>query len=152
MVGQASGNGLDRAVGFFINRCSHMMAEVGARLFEEAGYRVTAQDFAILFRLWKQDGLTQVQLSHLMLRDKTTITRRIDGLVKKGLVERRCDPKGRRLFRIHLTDVGEGAVCSMVAQIDAFYGEVLSGVPDADREATIRTLKTIIDHIARKGM
>ena len=50
--------------------------------------------------------MTQVEIAALMMRDKTTITRRIDGLVKKQLVERNPDPDDRRYFRIGLTVAG----------------------------------------------
>jgi len=142
---------LERAMGFFVNRTAYVMSEEVARRFARQGYVITAQDFGILFRLWKQGGLTQVQIAALMMRDKTTITRRLDGLVKKGLIERRIDENDRRLFRIHLTDAGKSATGELMGVVDAFQGEVLAEVPLEDREATVRTLKKIIETVIRSG-
>jgi len=149
MDGQANSFELERAIGFFVNRTAYVMSEEVARRFQEQGYKLSAQDFGILFRLWKQDGLTQVQMAALMMRDKTTITRRLDGLVKKGLIERRVDENDRRLFRIHLKDEGKRATEKLMGVVDAFQGEVLSEVPAEDRAATVRTLKKIIETVTR---
>ena len=140
---------LERAIGFFVNRTAYVMSEEVAKRFQNQGHKISAQDFGILFRLWKQSGLTQIQIASLMMRDKTTITRRIDSLVKKGLIERRVDESDRRIFRVHLTDTGLKATEKLMTVVDGFQKEVLSDVSTEDREATIRTLKKITEYVAR---
>lgn len=142
---------LERAVGFYVNRTAYVMSEEVARRFQGCGYKLSAQDFGILFRLWKQDGLSQVQIASLMMRDKTTITRRLDALVKKGLIERRIDSDDRRLFRIHLTKEGMLATERLMVVVDEFQKEVLAEVPEQDKEATIRTLKKITEYLTRSN-
>ncbi len=140
---------LERAIGFYVNRTACVMSEEVARRFQRCGYKLSAQDFGILFRLWKQDGLSQVQIASLMMRDKTTITRRIDALVRKGLVERRPDSADRRLYRIHLTVEGMKAAESLMVVVDEFQKEVLDDIPDEHKEITINTLKRITDYVSR---
>ncbi len=134
---------LDQAIGMHLNRAAFLMTDEIARRFSDAGWPLSAQDFGIMFRLRSQGAMTQVEIAALMLRDKTTITRRIDGLVKKQLVERRPDPDDRRYFRIMLTPRGEKALDAMIPLVRDFQHEVLSDVPEADREATLRTLRHI---------
>jgi len=140
---------LEQAIGFNINRAAFVMREEIALRFREAGYPLTAQDFGILYRLNRQDGLTQMVIASLMMRDKTTITRRLDALVRKGLIERRPDPEDRRCFRIHLTDHGREAVAVLSDKVAAFQQEVLADVPEADRLATFNTLKNIVNYVTR---
>jgi len=149
MSGQEESFELERAIGFFVNRTAYVMSEEVASRFREQGYNLTAQDFGILFRLWKQDGLSQIKIAALMMRDKTTITRRLDGLVKKGLIERWPDENDRRRFRIHLSKEGRTSTEQLMVVVDAFQKEVLVDVPDEDREATVRTLKRITEHVTR---
>ena len=141
---------LERAIGFYVNRTAYVMSEEVASRFQEQGYKLSAQDFGILFRLWKQDGLSQVQISSLMMRDKTTITRRLDALVRKGLIERRPDLSDRRLFRIHLTKEGMLAAERLMVVVDEFQKEVLADIPDEHKEITISTLKKITELVTRK--
>lgn len=150
MRDQADQFELERAIGFYVNRTAYVMSEAVARRFQEHGFKLSAQDFGILFRLWKQDGLSQVQIASLMMRDKTTITRRLDALVKKGLIERRADVNDRRLFRIHLTQEGMLATERLMAVVDAFQKEVLTDIPDEHKEITINTLKKITAWVTRK--
>ncbi|TLS67041.1 MarR family transcriptional regulator [Mariprofundus erugo] len=137
---------LEQAIGMQVNRTAFLMTEEIARRFADYGYPLSAQDFGILFRLLKKGAVTQVEIAALMMRDKTTITRRIDGLVKKGLVERNPCPQDRRCFRIGLTEAGRQALSVMIPLVRDFQQEVLCDVPDEEKAATMKTLK----HIAEK--
>jgi DNA-binding MarR family transcriptional regulator len=68
---------------------------------------LTPPQFGLLAFLWKQDGLTQVELSEKGQIDRTTIGGLIDRLEKIGLVERRQHPQDRRAYKIHLTQRGK---------------------------------------------
>ncbi len=137
---------LDQAIGMHVNRTAFLMTEEIARRFSGHGYAVTAQDFGILFRLSK-GVMTQVEIAALMMRDKTTITRRVDGLVKKGLVVRTPDLNDRRYYRIALTAAGEAALAVLAPLVSDFQQELLRDIPDADKQATIDTLKHISDQL-----
>jgi len=138
---------LDQAIGMHVNRTAFLMTEEIARRFSSQGYLLSAQDFGILFRLSQQGSMTQVEIAAAMMRDKTTITRRIDGLVKKHLVERSPDPDDRRYFRIGLTDQGTEALEVLISLVSKFQRELLSDISDADKSATIKTLKHISEQL-----
>ncbi|MDX8403241.1 MAG: MarR family transcriptional regulator [Mariprofundaceae bacterium] len=140
---------LEHAMGFFVNRTAFVMSEEMVRRFKAHGQRLSAQDFGILFRLWKQNGLSQVQIASLMMRDKTTITRRLDALVRKDLIERRIDPADRRLYRIHLTEQGMKVTESMMVVVDEFQKTLLADIPDEHKAITINTLKSITESVIR---
>ena len=124
---------LEQAIGLNVNRTAFLMSEEIARRFSSHGQPLFAQDFGILFRLLKQGPMTQVEIGVLMMRDKTTITRRIDGLVKKQLVERNSDPDDRRCLRIALTATGDRALEIMIPLVRDFQQEVLSDIPDEEK-------------------
>lgn len=138
---------LEQAIGLNVNRTAFLMSEEIARRFSGQGQPLSAQDFGILFRLLKQGPMTQVEIAALMMRDKTTITRRIDGLVKKQLVERSPDSDDRRYFRIGLTATGDRALEAMIPLVRDFQQEVLGDIPDEEKAITIRTLKKISDRL-----
>ncbi len=138
---------LEQAIGLNVNRTAFLMTEEIARRFATCGYPLSAQDFGILFRLMKQGAMTQVEIATLLMRDKTTITRRIDGLVKKRLVERNPCPDDRRCFRVALTETGHRALAVMIPLVRDFQQEVLSDIPDEEKATTIRTLKLIADKL-----
>jgi len=141
---------LEQAIGLNVNRTAFLMTDEIARRFAGRGYPLSAQDFGILFRLMKQGAMTQVEIASLVMRDKTTITRRIDGLVKKGLVTRNPCPEDRRCFRVALTGPGEQALAVMIPLVRDFQQEVLSDIPDAEKAITIKTLKHISDKLIQR--
>jgi len=107
------------------------------------GYEISTQDFSILFRLLKRGSMTQVEISSLLMRDKTTITRRIDGLVKKKYVQRKPCPDDRRFYLIELTSSGKQTVEALIPLVANFQREVVSGIPDEDKVTTLNTLQHI---------
>ena len=138
---------LERAIGMNVNRTAFLMTEEISRRFNANGYALSAQDFAILFRLLEQGPMTQVAIATATMRDKTTITRRINGLVKKGFVERNSDQKDRRCFRIELTTSGHQALKVMTPLVAEFQQEMLSDIPDEEKMTTIKTLQHISEKI-----
>ena len=138
---------LEQAIGLNVNRTAFLMAEEIGRRFSAHGYQLSAQDFGILFRLLKHGPMRQIEITTLMMRDKSTITRRIDGLVRKQLVDRNPDPDDRRYFRIGLTAAGHRALEVMIPLVRDFQQEVLNDIPDEEKAITIRTLKHISDRL-----
>jgi len=141
---------LEQAIGMHVNRTAFLMSEEIAKRFAGHDYSLSAHDFGILFHLSKRNAMTQVEIATLMMRDKTTITRRIDGLVKKQLVERSPDSDDRRYFRIILTPSGKQALVVLIPLVRDFQHEVLHDIPDADKAITIKTLKHISDRLIHK--
>lgn len=70
-------------------------------------YDLTPPQFGLLAFLWKEDGLTQVELAERGQIDRTTLGGLVDRLVKIGFVERKVHPTDRRAYKIYLTDSGK---------------------------------------------
>ncbi len=63
---------------------------------------MTRAQWAILIRVDRQPGLSQKELSELLEVEPITVARLIDRLEARGMVERRPDPRDRRIWRLHL--------------------------------------------------
>ncbi|MCB1877941.1 MAG: MarR family transcriptional regulator [Chromatiales bacterium] len=95
---------LDNTLGFAIHRAAvYLHRAFGQRL---RPYELTPEQFALLSRLWEEDGVPQRVLAERLLKDRPTVTRILDRMVDKGLVTRRMDPADRRSYSICLTDKG----------------------------------------------
>ncbi|MFN4150718.1 MAG: MarR family winged helix-turn-helix transcriptional regulator [Candidatus Sericytochromatia bacterium] len=138
---------LKKMMGFYVNRTAFLMSEGIANKFNNNGSDITAQDFGILNLLYKNNGQTSSFIAKEMLRDKTTITRRIDLLVKKGFLFREVDKEDKRVIRIYLTDKAKEKQSDLISNILDFHNDVLSGVSEEDLEVTIKTLEKIISNI-----
>ena len=65
---------------------------------------MTRAQWGILIWLERQPGITQKELSELLEVEPITVARLIDRLEARGMVERRPDPRDRRIWRLHLLD------------------------------------------------
>ncbi len=97
---------IETSVGF-------LLAKAHQRLYacfrnELAPFGVTPPQFALLAFLWKQDGLSQVELSEQSGVDRTTLSGLVDRLQQQGLAVRAPDPEDRRACRVELTAAGRG--------------------------------------------
>ena len=63
---------------------------------------MTRAQWVILARLERQPGLTQNELAAIVEVEPITIGRLVDRLETRGLVERKADPRDRRVWRLHL--------------------------------------------------
>lgn len=134
---------LDQAFGFNVNRTAFLMTEEIARRFSAAGYSLVAQEFGLLYRLQQRGPMTQVEIGLMLMRDKTTVTRRVDGMVRKGMVVRQPDPDDRRRVLIALTDSGARALAEVQPLVGDFQLEVLGDIPEGEREITMKTLQAV---------
>ena len=63
---------------------------------------MTRAQWSILIWLDRQPGISQKELSELLEVEPITVARLIDRLEARGMVERRPDPRDRRIWRLHL--------------------------------------------------
>jgi DNA-binding MarR family transcriptional regulator len=67
---------------------------------------VGAGDYAILFILYMEDGLSQNELSRRLRVDKSYTARAVAHLEKMGMVKRKPDPHEHRIKRVFLGNNG----------------------------------------------
>ncbi len=76
-------------------------------IFSRAQHDITVEQWMILLLLWRENGQFQQQLADGMHKDKTTLTRQIDGLERRNIIVRVPDKIDRRQKRIYLTQKGK---------------------------------------------
>jgi DNA-binding MarR family transcriptional regulator len=97
---------LDESLGFWLYR-SHIQVSAALRhAFQDAGYDLTPEQWAVLLRLREQEGLNQSQLGEKTSKDRHNITRILKQLDKRGYIEKRHDDKDKRAFRVYLAVAG----------------------------------------------
>lgn len=131
---------VDNAIGFWIHRVYQATRNDMFRAFRELGEDVTPEQWAVLIRLWEEDGRTQSALSDATFRDRPTMSRIVDGMETRGLVERRSDEGDARVRRIFLTRRGTQLRKKLVPAVERI---VLHAVRGIDEEALVTTRATL---------
>jgi DNA-binding MarR family transcriptional regulator len=105
---------LTRSVGFAINKARNVLvSEIDAALKD---LDITSQQMGILLSLTNGIATTPFELSKLLGIDTGLMTRMLDKLETKGLVERSRSLEDRRVVNLKLTEKGE-EVASQLPEI-----------------------------------
>ena len=96
----------------------------------EMGLRVP--EWRVVACLHDQDGLMVTQLAHFALMEQSRLTRIIDQMETRGLVDRRSDEGDGRRVRIYLTDEGQAISAQLVTAAKAHEKQLLKSLPKED--------------------
>jgi DNA-binding MarR family transcriptional regulator len=107
----------------------------------------TRAQWIVLFRLRRQEGLSQVDLADVLELQPISLVRLLDRLVEHGLLERRHDPKDRRANRLFLTETGKRLVDDLDSLRDAIATDVLRDISQDSIETSLATLCDIKERI-----
>lgn len=93
--------------GFYISQIKQLQDRIFERMLNENGIEISGGQGRILFVLWKRDHLTISEISEQTSLAKNTVSVVVDGMVRKGIVERETNPSNRRQTIISLTDYAQ---------------------------------------------
>lgn len=133
---------LDTALGFVVGRTFHIQRRAFKATVRGVGIQITPEEWVLLNRLWTRDGQRQSDLAESTIKDRTTVTRLLDGMVKKGLVRRETDPEDRRVVLAWLTDSGKSEIKQLLPTMEKLLKEATTGISERDLEITRKTLTT----------
>jgi DNA-binding MarR family transcriptional regulator len=109
---------------------------------------MTRAQWVILARLSRQPGISQNDLANICDVEPITIGRLIDRLEAHGLVERRPDPKDRRVRRLHLLPAAEPILEEIAGYREALNEEIVTGLDETQRTKLVDMLVFIKSKLA----
>ena len=134
---------LDDTIGYALNRCTILLRLRLTQKFNESGYNITPEEWVILNRLWQKDGRSQNELAETTIKDKTTVTRLLNRMEKKGLIVRQSSNKDARVKLIHLTPYAQELETILVPITKQLLSAGVSDVSQEDVETTLSVLKQL---------
>lgn len=140
---------VDNAIGFWIHRVYQATRNEMFRAFREVGEDVTPEQWAVLIRLWERDGRTQSELSDATFRDRPTMSRILDGMQERDLLEREVDRMDSRVRIVRLTRRGRALQKKLVPIVQRLVERVVSGIDEADLITTRATLRKMFENAQR---
>lgn len=134
---------LTKSIGFILINTSMRIKDELRKGFGEQGYDVTPDQFAVLIRLWKEDGLSQKELSERTLKTKSNITRILDSMEKKELIVRQTNKEDRRSFSIVLTNKGENLRTELISIAIDMNNKIFKGITSEEKKKLLGILEKI---------
>ena len=129
---------LTRSLGFLLGDVSRLMR---LRFDERArGLDLTRAQWRVLGQLRRREGINQTALAEILEIENITLTRHIDRLEAKGLVERRPHPTDRRVRTLHLLPKTQQVLADMRQLSEETRAEATAGLSGREAEQLIDML------------
>lgn len=144
--------GLKKEIGFLQHRAMLNIYYTASCMKKRAGdffrpFELTDVQFNLMMLLRHQggdeDGLTQAQLSHMMLVNRANITSLIDRMEKGGFVVRTSTPADRRSNIIKLTAKGQKLMEKIEPLYTAEVKKIMDCLNQQDQNQLVRILGVI---------
>lgn len=98
-----------------------------------------ARGYQVLVVITTEQPSSQLALAQRLGIDKTQMTYVVDDLEAGGFVERRPDPRDRRVRQVHVTDAGRSLLASARVALRSVEGDLMRHLTD-DEQTQLRRL------------
>ncbi len=130
-----------------LDRTARKVKWYAQKRFTELGLDITVDQWLVLKLTDENDELSQKELAKLMYKDMPTVTRIVDILSTKGLVQRVENPADRRVSVLKLTQEGLNKVVNTRSQIRSIRLKAWEGLNEQDFQEFNRILNKIYDNL-----
>jgi DNA-binding MarR family transcriptional regulator len=133
-----------------IHEVMHLFRARQHKSLRASAHELTHMENKALGYFARHPGATQRDLVQRSGRDKAQVTRLVQGLREKGLVDARADDADRRSTRLFLTASGQAVHAELRQHGQQLASEALAGLDDAERKQLDALLARVADNLRRQ--
>jgi len=141
---------LDASIFPWIGITAKMHACFINKAFKEHAIDLSIEQFIVLKVLTKNNGKPQNDLALITESDKTSLSRLIRTMEKKGLISRKSIKTDKRVKTIYLTNYGEKTYLSTLPLLKKTIEKFQKGISDTEIFQAIETIKKIQLNISKE--
>lgn len=97
-------------IGSIIYVVGSLVRGLSSQTFSEKHFQITPEQYLILLLIIENEGVYQRQICEITLKDRANIARIVEILLQKGLIQKKIDSNGRRIFKIIPTQKGKDLI------------------------------------------
>ncbi|WP_405152337.1 MarR family winged helix-turn-helix transcriptional regulator [Paenibacillus sp. FSL K6-0108] len=124
-----------------LDRVSSQMRRHYSELLRELNLYVGQDN--LLYRLWLDDGITQMKLCEHLKCEPPTVTNMVKSLEQNGFITRKRDEHDARVMRIYLTDKGKELEIPVDVKWKVQQGKLLHAISIEDCLILRRLIKKL---------
>jgi DNA-binding MarR family transcriptional regulator len=139
----------NKSVGFLIKRCGVLMTQLAERAFGTEP--ITFTQWMVLMRVGSQAHMSATQLSEELGHDMGALTRVVDTLERRGLLQRERSARDRRAVEIAITAAGRRQAESGKREVVELLNEVVQPFSEQEVDTLIALLQRMMGHLQSAG-
>ncbi len=133
----------EKTLGYWLGTTTKMIDLYIQDVFQEHQIKLSKIQWVFLKILNNQDGRAQQELAFLTNRDKTSLTRLVNTMEKKGLVKRTASKEDKRIKLIYLTEEGRRIFQSTLPIMKKIVSSFQQGISIEEIETAVVVLQRI---------
>ena len=138
---------LNKQVGVYLNQSHCLFKQFIYKSFLANGFDITPEQFLVMDTLWDEGILNQQQIANYIQKDKNSVTKLLDGLEKRGLIERTATEIDRRSKHIVLTKHAETIKDNVVKVALQAVDHICNGISRKEISLFIDVLERMIENM-----
>lgn len=135
---------LDNCIGLQLKLTKNIMENEHNKYLKEFG--ISSEQGLLLKYVYEMPGCTQTQIAEDLFKDKTTITRMVDCLVKKNKLLRKNSDEDRRVHHIFVTPQTEEQILLISPIFEKRSEDLKEIIGQEDYETTFKVLNKIKEY------
>lgn len=135
---------LKDSIGYRINLVATTLKTKLTKILQ-TNFDIAAEQFATLKIIYEDSEVTQTYIAECLGKDKTTVGRSIESLIKKGMIHKGYEKSDRRAHKISLTQKGKDILCTALPTAKKFNDEIKSKLKTEDVETFFRVLDVLLE-------
>lgn len=132
-----------KRIGYFLERTTRIVKLSYLQALKENDIDLTPEQWVILDNLYEKNGQSQKDLANKSYKNAPTISRILNLLGEKGLIERRSPTADKRIYNIYLTDLGFGIMEKSLPIVKEMREKGWEGLLDEDYQHFTRIMNQI---------
>jgi DNA-binding MarR family transcriptional regulator len=130
------------SLGYLLRRVNKLSIAQVETAFD--GSDISFTQWVVLALISQDVANTCTDLSRNMDHDKGALTRVVDQLVERGLIERRRDDDDRRVSNLFVTDAGYAVVADLAGRVVDVWNDLLADFSRDEAAALIASLTKLL--------
>ena len=130
----------DEALLLSLVRTHQLLEQASALFFSRFDLTVTQFNALMIVRDWEGEGIKATELARRIVINRASAGSLVDGLCKRGLLERRAVPNARRAYHLRLTRAGRSTLDRVLPDYYAMVNAGFQGFGERRKETVLRFL------------
>jgi MarR family transcriptional regulator, transcriptional regulator for hemolysin len=135
---------LEQVIFYALDKAIKQYRQFAQRRLNEAGIEITIDQWLVLHTIEDQPGISQTEIADQVFKDAASVTRIIELLKKKGLLDRKEHEADRRRSTLELTKEGKTVIRQAMKVSEQNRNAALKGVTEKEMSTMRNALNTII--------
>jgi DNA-binding MarR family transcriptional regulator len=138
---------LESVLFYLIEKTNKVVRRYSQEDFSNAGIPITVDQWLVMKKINDVESINQIELANALFKDKASITRILDLLLKKKLVTKDAGVD-KRSSELKLTSQGKAFIGQILPRVKSHRKKAITGIKETELKTLREALQKIINNMS----